>query len=267
MNRSDCELFRNRIAPYIEGLLDREEANLIQSHLAGCQDCRRIYSELQKVPQLLKDWQPEPPSERIWSQITMELGPRLARKETHRVRHRKRWLWGGALAAAAAIILFIGYKMVSPPVSVDYGLRYDVTFYTDADKSVRREAAHLCKDTSVPAQVEQLTEAERKDLSHFEPPRGYSVFSAGRMKCPCGNPHDALFTLYGGRMPFTMLLLPEECPEGRKVPVDGRCHVKEVGDGRIILAYYHPCGRTVVIMGNISVRDAARTAVGVNRGR
>lgn len=263
MNIHDCELVQDRIAPYIEGLLSSEEANRVQAHLAVCPECKRIYSELQQVPQMLRDWQPEPPSAQMWSQITMKLGPRLTHTHIHRTRHRKRWLWGGAMAAAAMIVLLVGYWMTAPPVPINNDLTYDVAFYTAADKKIRHEAAQQCKDPSKPTQLEQLTELEKKDFTHFEPPKGYRVFYSGKIKCPCDNPHEALFTLYGGEMPFTMLLLSEKCPESHKVLVDGRCHVKRTEDGRIILAYRHPCDRTVVIIGKISIRDAARLAVGV----
>jgi hypothetical protein len=264
MNMRDCELVREQIAPYIEGLLSNQEAQQVQAHLAVCTECRRLYSALRQVPEVLKDWQPDPPSEQMWSQITMELGPQFTRKQAQRIRQRKRWLWGGALGAAAVVLLlFVAIRTVYFPASLDYNLGLNAELYAAADKVVHSEAVTFCQIPTT-SQVEQLTEAEKKDIAYFEPPDHYVAHYIGKIPCPCGNPHKALAALYGEERSFTMFLLPEECPESHKVLVDSKCHIKKTRD-HLILAYRHPCGRTVVIIGKISARDAVRMAMGVNR--
>ncbi|MGN6635035.1 MAG: anti-sigma factor family protein [Oryzihumus sp.] len=96
------DAFAEYDAAYVLGALSPEDRRDYEAHVATCDDCARAVRELAGMPGLLA----RVPREEVEStppEVPPTLLPRLAR-EVRRDRVRRRWVLGGAGAAAAALL-------------------------------------------------------------------------------------------------------------------------------------------------------------------
>lgn len=106
-----CDDVRVALGALVIGALDRDEADAVRNHLAGCVDCAAEYDELRQMPKLLglitlseaTDAPAQPPEH-----LKEELVQRAVNERRSARRRRIAWNVGGgaAIAAAAASISF-----------------------------------------------------------------------------------------------------------------------------------------------------------------
>ncbi len=115
-----CDEVRRSLTDYVEGVLPLEQAQVVEAHLQGCPDCAHELQMLQRVPQVLRQWSPPVPSERIWAGIESRIRAR-------RWQPRRYALIATLSAAAAALLLaFFIWQRATPayPPVVDSYARY-----------------------------------------------------------------------------------------------------------------------------------------------
>jgi anti-sigma factor RsiW len=117
MNRLPCEAVRDVLLEWKAGLLQREEAEVVEVHLAGCGECREEMGVLDAL--LLA--RPEPPEgleARIQAAVRHEW-LRGARREGEgrvlTIPRGRRWIPVWALSAAAVVLLALGARMILGP--------------------------------------------------------------------------------------------------------------------------------------------------------
>lgn len=90
--------FRDRLSDYIDGNLSPTERAEVDTHLAGCADCRELIGDLRSLRGEARRLPPVVPPDHLWRSIET----RLRSRELPRAR-RSRFYTG--LAAAAALVL------------------------------------------------------------------------------------------------------------------------------------------------------------------
>jgi anti-sigma factor RsiW len=95
----NCGEIRKRLTPYLEGMLEGEEASSVQAHLQGCPSCRAVFEGEEQFVRTLREnlrGASAPPGlkEEIRSLLRRERSGRRFSKRT------ARFVLGGALAAS-----------------------------------------------------------------------------------------------------------------------------------------------------------------------
>jgi hypothetical protein len=121
---SGCETHGDLIGGYVLGALDPAEQDAMRRHLEECEECRREYAALSRLPDLLdrivpEDVPPPVPSPALEEAVL----DRVARERGRTKRVRFRWppkpLLAGA-AAAIAVALVVGLLVRAPDVDPAY---------------------------------------------------------------------------------------------------------------------------------------------------
>jgi hypothetical protein len=114
---SENDRFLDRLNDYLEGSLDAGESRQLESHLAGCRNCRYALEELREIARLARELpSPEPP-ERVWSSIAAALRERQGTTSaagTASVSPGSRY-FHPALLLAATLLMGIGLWLATRP--------------------------------------------------------------------------------------------------------------------------------------------------------
>ncbi|SDO97589.1 Putative zinc-finger [Nakamurella panacisegetis] len=102
-------------ASYVLGSLSPAERQAFEQHLATCRDCQASVARLAGLPGLLgltsaADLEQDPPP------VPDTLLPRLLRAAARQGR-RRRWIWTGTMAAAAACVVALVITLVLRPAT------------------------------------------------------------------------------------------------------------------------------------------------------
>ena len=95
-----CHEFEEKINPYLDHLLDPEEAGQVEAHMEACPDCKRLYQQLSKVITSLRSLEDEPLPEGFEE----ALHEKLAAGTVQRPRWKRVSLWGGVAAALVVLV-------------------------------------------------------------------------------------------------------------------------------------------------------------------
>ena len=95
-----CHEFEEKINPYLDHLLDPEEAGQVEAHMEACPDCKRLYQQLSKVIASLRSLEDEPLPE----DFEEALHEKLAAGTVQRPRWKRVSLWGGVAAALVVLV-------------------------------------------------------------------------------------------------------------------------------------------------------------------
>lgn len=106
MDRLDCESARRLLHLKLDGELREADDRLLDEHLEGCEDCRRLRDELERVDAALR--------EGLGALEMPEPAPDAVRQEIRRA-HRSRVLWSTWLPAAAAFVLVVLVALIATP--------------------------------------------------------------------------------------------------------------------------------------------------------
>lgn len=120
----NCNEMRELLSPYIDSLLEDEQAKEVSNHLTSCVSCKKIYDELQDITLLLNQSEelevPEAFEQRLRESINLVRNEGLQKtgKDAF-VKKRNRWRMASSIAAIFAVgILSYGvYNEVISPVS------------------------------------------------------------------------------------------------------------------------------------------------------
>jgi putative zinc finger protein len=113
-----CPDRETQLNEYVDGLLAASDRAAVEAHLAGCAGCRAAVTQLRglvagarQLPRSI-----EPPRD-LWVGIAAQLGQRVT-GNVQRAWWRQRLFWGGALAAAATLVIALGiYRLLPLPLS------------------------------------------------------------------------------------------------------------------------------------------------------
>ena len=109
---ADCGYFEELISAQLDGELTEREEEALRAHLEECENCRAYRDALRAVTGAEADL-PAPPAEltgRIMDAVRREAAP----KKTAKIVPFPRYLRTAALAAAAALVIWAGFRVVSP---------------------------------------------------------------------------------------------------------------------------------------------------------
>lgn len=108
----DCGYFEELISAELDGELSDAEKEALRAHLEHCENCRAYREALRAVAGTAADL-PDPPATltgRIMDAVRREAG----RKPKTKVVPFARYLRAGALAAAAALVIWAGFRVAGP---------------------------------------------------------------------------------------------------------------------------------------------------------
>jgi len=123
----DHSYFRDKISAYFDNELSPQEKEIVQQHLAQCQECRNLLAELKRLDRTVEKHS-QLGGEEYWEQSAQRIEQRLGFREGTKVTDITPSRWKGLvskLAAVAASIAILGFialyegdisKEVSPPI-------------------------------------------------------------------------------------------------------------------------------------------------------
>ena len=105
------------VGAYSMGLLEEQDRQAFEEHLAGCPSCATELAELSPMAALLRGVEPVGPAgdEPVAAEVTEARVTELIQRRVAQQRHRRRWQ--AALAAAAGIVLIGGGIAVGTAVA------------------------------------------------------------------------------------------------------------------------------------------------------
>tara|TARA_Y100000588_G_scaffold138315_1_gene152097 strand:+ start:438 stop:908 length:471 start_codon:yes stop_codon:yes gene_type:complete len=107
----ECEYFEENISEYLDGVVEKEKAQLLEVHAAICPACSQVLRGVRQIRLTMQQWAAESPSARFQLELTNSL--EKARRQGRR-RGAHSLALAMALAAALAILLW------PEPHSTDY---------------------------------------------------------------------------------------------------------------------------------------------------
>ncbi|MBQ3277009.1 MAG: zf-HC2 domain-containing protein [Oscillospiraceae bacterium] len=108
----DCRYFEELISARLDGELTEQEEIALRAHLEECENCRAYRDALRAVTGAEADL-PAPPAEltgRIMDAVRREAAP----GKTEKIVPLRRYLRPAALAAAAALVIWAGWRTLGP---------------------------------------------------------------------------------------------------------------------------------------------------------
>lgn len=145
---SDCERAISMLNEYIDGELQKNEAEFVRLHIESCSDCKNAYNELKKINELINEAPIEAPKE--LSVLVMD------KIRSEKKRDAKKIFKIGSLVSAAAILVVL----VSSPL---------LSFFmsggakAEADNDLKFDA--LAPEIEAPA--DENIYAEKTEGDHF----------------------------------------------------------------------------------------------------
>lgn len=169
-----CKSARKVLTDYVDGLLDTEDAQAVEKHLAVCDDCRREADMLRKVLNLLGKAKVEYPPAPVWDSFIPDLHRRIEREAAlifwKQQKQRVYFLPGWVSSAIALILLVVVSVMLwrypsESPVLIQ---RPDNTAVTET-ASDTAAAVRAISDVLL-TESEAVELGKLKDYSEQEPP-------------------------------------------------------------------------------------------------
>lgn len=101
-----------RLNEYLDGDLDPRDRRIVESHLSGCESCRRGLDELSALVRAAGELPPVEPPDRIWESIAASLRERAPLSQPAAPAASWRKALYPALAAAAVLVLGVSLWLV-----------------------------------------------------------------------------------------------------------------------------------------------------------
>src|SRR5258708_35294979 len=103
-----CERYIERSQEAADGTLGSMRRAELEMHVAGCEECRALLADLERIRDAAADLPQMPAPDRVWLQIAGRLRQEGRIHETPRAAAPRRPSYVGWLAAAAALVAVIG---------------------------------------------------------------------------------------------------------------------------------------------------------------
>lgn len=105
----ECKHIQKKLLEYIDGILSYEDSELVESHIAECDSCRREIELFYRLSGIICKVDYPPAS--IWGDFLFDLHKRIDREALYQFakeqKHKTYAIWGWAFASVAAIIFLI----------------------------------------------------------------------------------------------------------------------------------------------------------------
>ena len=177
---ADCGYFEELISAQLDGELTEREEEALRAHLETCESCRAYRDALRAVAGAEADL-PAPPAEltgRIMDAVRREAAP----KKTAKIVPFSRYVRTAALAAAAALVIWAGFRVVSPKGATSAVPQAAMSMAADAGAA----AAEELYDAAVPAENTSVTAAEPETPAAGGATNG--LFAAAAAPAPTSEP-------------------------------------------------------------------------------
>lgn len=115
MTERKCDDILKRLPDYQAGALEQAEWDSVEAHLAACAACRAELTALERTAAVLDDTKARAPSRDLWPAIAAQLSPRRTSSVWWRIPVPRQPAW--RLALVAAIVLFVAFSILVPPLS------------------------------------------------------------------------------------------------------------------------------------------------------
>ncbi len=106
---NNCEYYEELICASLDGELTPDEERALREHLETCEDCRAFLASMEAVSGAAARGLPEPPADladRVMAAVRAE-----SAKPKKKIVPFPRWARAGALAAAAALVIWAGFRV------------------------------------------------------------------------------------------------------------------------------------------------------------
>ena len=114
-----CDNVKKELSAFIEGTLAPADSSLIKEHLASCQSCRQVASQMEFLMDRMKTVSPV----FVSSDFDQRLRERIIymdNSSTSSVRWRSSWSYGlSGAAILVAVYLFISVQLTETPVQMN----------------------------------------------------------------------------------------------------------------------------------------------------
>ncbi|MCW5934617.1 MAG: hypothetical protein KIT45_10020 [Fimbriimonadia bacterium] len=266
MKELSCEQFRDWISEN-QGRAPEVRDHAEAAHMRACPECQAWLQQEQRMRALFQNWLPAaPPAASLWQQILERIQPQAQiARQARRQTWMRRMAWGGSVAAAMAMVAFLVNLYLNPPLPITPLTTWDPKITLAYQENLQKEADAECPTPGTheahvkPEKHEtNVTSADEAMFRNFVPPVMYGATLVYKIDCPCGCGGELLYRFYtNSEHRFLFMVSPENCPLAMKIPSDGNCHFVAV-DGGIFMAYLHPCGRMVAVLGDVPKREAVQ---------
>ena len=185
---ADCGYFEELISAQLDGELTEREEEALRAHLETCESCRAYRDALRAVAGAEADL-PAPPAEltgRIMDAVRREAAP----KKTAKIVPFSRYVRTAALAAAAALVIWAGFRVVSPKGATSAAPQAAVSMAADTGAAA---AAGSKADGAAPEEVVSTTAAAEELYDAAVPAENTSVTAAEPETPAAGGATNGLF--------------------------------------------------------------------------
>lgn len=179
-----CHEFEKQINPYLDHLLNAEEAGQVEAHMEACPDCKRLYQQLSKVIDVLRNLEEEPLPEGFEE----ALHEKLEAKVPQRSRWKRVSLWGGV--AAALVVLVSGLW----GMGLSGGAADGTTAENEAARATTAAAvtADIAPETS--DQLKAMGLASRESVDDVDAQADYAALEEAGASQPAASQDKLIYT-------------------------------------------------------------------------
>jgi len=171
----NCEYWQEQISALLDGELSAQAETALLTHLDGCESCRTYYDALTALAGTVERDLPAPPAEltgRIMDAVRAQAAPKEEKKA--KVVSFARYARSAALAAAAALVIWAGVRIMGPKGAMNTaeapqaamsavtasGADEDAVFMAEEPAAAREETAFSAESYAADTEIWEDAEAD-----------------------------------------------------------------------------------------------------------
>lgn len=218
---ANCEYFEELIGAALDGELTGAEEAALRAHLAECGHCRAFAAALEAVSGAAERGLPPPPAD-LTEKIMSAVRGEAAKKKTGKIVPLFRYARPAALAAAAALVLWAGFRVgfarkgssaaaPAAPMMAESVMQSAAKADAAAEEAAEAEDAEVPMEAPAPALGAAAARDEKSVNSYAAGGAAFDVNEAGE---------SAVFRLYRGETEELLAETPEDAALWEALVID-----------------------------------------------